>query len=249
MKSIKSLLPILMASVFLVSCQSKKIEKNDKITSVNKLYSLASQSLQEGRYKKAATEFEKVFFQHPGHKIAFDAELMQAYSLYLASEYNEAIDILNIFIELHPRHQQVSYAYYLKALSYYAQISSVKLDQSKTRYAKMSLEKVIKLFPGTKYAVDSALKMDLVNDHLAGKEMTVGRYYLNKKNPIAAINRFQEVIKNYETTSHVTEALYRLVETNLMLGLINEAKRYSVVLKNNYPNSIWDKRSDNLLKK
>jgi len=189
-----------------------------------------------------------VFFQHPGNEITPQAELIQAYALYLAGEYDDVVDVLDIFIKLHPRHEDVAYAYYLKALANYVQISSVLLDQSRTRYAKEDFEELINRFPGTKYALDSALKIDLVNDHLAGKEMLVGRYYLKKKNPVAAVRRFQIVIDKYDTTSHAEEALYRLVETNIMLGLKGEAAKYVAVLEYNYPQGSWVHNARNLLK-
>jgi outer membrane protein assembly factor BamD len=174
---------------------------------------------------------------------------MQAYSLYLAGEYDEAIDVLDMFIKLHPMNIDIAYAYYLKALSYYMQISNIALDQSKTTLAKEGFEDVIKRFPGTKYAIDSALKIDLVNDHLAGKEMDIGRYYLHKKNPIAAIKRFQNVVDNYQTTSHVPEAFYRIVESYLLLGLANEAEKYASVLGHNYQDNKWYKYSYELISK
>ncbi len=167
------------------------------------------------------------------------AELMQAYSLFLAAQYEEAVDVLDMFIKLHPANVDIAYAYYLKALSYYMLISDVNHDQSRTFLAKDSFEDVIAKFPNTKYAIDSSLKIDLVNDHLAGKEMMVGRFYLKKKNPMAAINRFEEVIDNYQTTSHSVEALYRLAESYMMLGLPDEAKKYASVLGYNYPDSQW----------
>jgi outer membrane protein assembly factor BamD len=247
MNSIKYFVLIPLASFLLVSCASK-IKDDEKVVPATELYDAALEKLNQGEYKTASVEFEKVFFQHPGNKITPQSELMQAYSLYLAREYDEVVDVLDIFIKLHPRHEYIAYAYYLKALANYAQVSSVKLDQSKTRYARSGLEEVIQRFPGSKYAIDASLKIDLVNDHLAGKEMLVGRYYLQKRNPIAAIRRFQEVIEKYDTTSHIQEALYRLVESNMMLGLVEEAKKYAAVLRHNYPNNIWDKHSNYLLK-
>jgi outer membrane protein assembly factor BamD len=247
MNSIKHFLLIAIASISLVSCQSK-INGDGKVTPVTELYDAALKHLDKNDYKKASLGFEKIFFQHPGNKITPQAELMQAYSLYLASEYDEVVDVLDIFIKLHPRHEYIAYAYYLKALANYTQISSVKLDQSRTRYARSGLEEVIQRFPGSKYAIDAALKIDLVNDHLSGKEMLIGRYYLQKRNPVAAIRRFQAVVEDYDTTSHVAEALYRLVESNMMIGLVDEAKKYAAVLKHNYPDSTWDKHSNYLLK-
>jgi outer membrane protein assembly factor BamD len=247
MNAIKSLFMVIAASLFLVACQSKSKDL-DKIIPAQDLYNAGIKELEAKNYTKAANEFETVFFQHPGNSITADAELMQAYSLYLAGEYDEVGDVLDIFLKLHPRHENVAYAYYLKALANYVQISSVKLDQSRTRYAKEGLEEVISRFPGSKYAIDAALKIDLVNDHLAGKQMLVGRYYLTKKNPVAAIKRFQTVVEEYDTTTHIPEALHRLVESNLMLGLKDEAKKYADVLMHNYPKSSWNNFSKNLLK-
>lgn len=247
MENKKFILPLFGILVFsLISCKSKL--KDEEIIPPQESYDAGVVQLEKGEYKKAAEHFEKVFFQHPGNALTPQAELMQAYSLYVAGEYDEAIDVLDIFIKLHPRHENIAYAYYLKALSNYVQISSVLLDQSRTRYAKESLEELIRRFPGTKYAIDAALKIDLVNDHLAGKEMSVGRYYLKRKNPIAAIKRFQNVIDEYQTTSHAEEALYRLVESNAMLGLKDEAEKYAAVLSHNYPSGSWLHNARNLLK-
>ncbi|RTK92324.1 MAG: outer membrane protein assembly factor BamD [Rickettsiales bacterium] len=243
----KSILIIIASTLILVGCKTKNVDENI-ITPATELYSSGLKALDEKNYKNAATEFEKVFFQHPGNHITPYAEIMQAYSLYKSNEYEEAIDVLDIFIKLHPRHTDIAYAYYLKALSYYVQISEVKLDQSRTENSLNSLEEVIRRFPSTKYAIDARLKIDLVNDHLAGKEMFVGRYYLNKRNPIAAIKRFQIVVEKFDTTSHTPEALLRLVECNLMLGLVEEAKKYAAVLKHNYPDNNWNNYSINLLK-
>lgn len=246
MKIIRSLF-IVTALISLVACQSKS-KDTDKIVPVQELYNLGIKELEAKNYGKASNAFEKVFFQHPGNSITADAELMQAYALYLDGEYDEVGDVLDIFLKLHPRHKDVAYAYYLKALANYVQISNVKLDQSRTRYAKEGLEEVIRRYPGSKYAIDAALKIDLVNDHLAGKEMLVGRYYLKKRNPVAAIKRFQTVVEEYDTTTHIPEALHRLVESNLMLGLADEARKYAGVLEHNYPQSKWTDFSKKLLK-
>ncbi len=243
-KFVLSLFGLMILS--LCSCKSKL--KDEEIVAPEKSYAAGVVQLEKGEYKKAAEHFEKVFFQHPGNAITPQAELMQAYSLYLAAEYDDVVDVLDIFIKLHPRHEDVAYAYYLKAMANYIQVSSVLLDQSRTRYAKEGFEELISRFPGTKYALDAALKIDLVNDHLAGKEMLVGRYYLKKKNPVAAVKRFQTVIDKYDTTSHAEEALYRLVETNVMLGLKDEAEKYATVLEHNYPKGSWIHNARHLLK-
>lgn len=246
MVAIKYLL-IIITLFSIIACKNKK-DDSDLLIPAQIIYENGIKQLEAKEYKKSATEFEKVFFQHPGNRLTPLAELMQAYSLYLAREYEEAIDILDIFIKLHPRHEDIAYAYYLKALASYVQISEVKLDQSKTQDALDYLNEVIEKFPNSKYAIDAELKIDLVKDHLAGQEMLIGRYYLKNKNPIAAIRRFQIVVEYYNSTSHIPESLYRLVESNLMLGLKEEAKKYDGVLQHNYPDSVWHRYSTNLLK-
>lgn len=237
---------ILAIAILLSGCNNKK-HIEDSVTPVQVLYDSGVELLSQKKYSKAADEFEKIFFQHPGNKITPQAELMQAYALYLDKEYDVASDVLEVFTKLHPRHEDIAYAYYMIGLVNYVQISSVSLDQSRTKLAKDNFELVINRFPGTKYAVDSALKLDLVNDHLAGKEMTVGRYYLKNFNPIAAIKRFQMVISDYPTTTHSEEALFRMVESNLMLGLLDEAQKYAAVLGHNYPEGTWYKKAYHLI--
>lgn len=172
---------------------------------------------------------------------------MSAYSSYQAQSYDEAVIALDRFIELHPGNKDIDYAHYLKALCYYEQISDVARDQYMTEQALRALETLIARFPDSKYARDAALKRDLTYDHLAGKEMEIGRYYLNRGHINAAINRFREVIEKYQTTTHTPEALHRLVEAYLTLGLRAEAKQVAAVLGYNYPGSKWYERSFALL--
>jgi outer membrane protein assembly factor BamD len=247
MKFIKLFSIFAMIGFSLTGCKSKKTN-DDTVTPINNLYNEGVVYLQKQKYLKASDSFGKIFYQHPGNEFTPQAELMQAYSLFLASQYDEAVDVIDVFISLHPANVDIAYAYYLKALSYYMLISNVSLDQSRTLLAKKSFEDVILKFPQTKYAIDSSLKIDLVNDHLAGKEIAVGRYYLNEKNPIAAINRFQQVVDNYQTTSHTAEALYRLTESYVMLGLPEEAKKYASVLGYNYSDSQWYSYAYKLIK-
>ena len=240
MKLAKLLFYTITTCLILSGCKTKKTDE-DLIVPAPELYNDGLILLEKQQYLKAAEEFSRIFYQDPGNKMTPQAELMQSYSLFLACQYEEAIDVLDSFINLHPMHEDIAFAYYLKALSYYMQISNVQLDQSRTFLAKKSFEDVTTLFPKTKYSIDAALNIDLVNDHLAGKEMDVGRYYLMQNNPIAAINRFQIIVDDYQTTSHIPEALYRLVESYLMLGISNEAKNYAAVLGHNYPDSTWYK--------
>jgi len=237
---------IIILGLSLSSCTKKKTD-DDLILPSSTLYDEGVVLLEQKKYSKAADEFARIFYQNPSDSLSPQSELMQSYALFLAGNYDEAIDVLDVFIKLHPMNEDIAYAYYLKSLSYYMQISSVQLDQSRTLLAKENFEDVIKLFPYTKYAIDAALKIDLANDHLAGKEIDIGRYYLKRQNPIAAINRFQKVVTLYQTTSHLPEALYRLVESYLMLGLVDDAKKYAAVLGHNYPNSSWYKHGHQLV--
>lgn len=242
---LRNLLLLCSSLTLLTSCKTKL--DDETITPVDKLYYDGYQLLEQKKFKKASEEFQKIYFQHPGNAKTPEAEIMEAYSLFLAHEYDEAIDVLEIFSKLHPLHRDIDYVYYLKALSYYMQISDDAHDQSRTQNAKYAFEEVIKRFPHSRFAADSALKMNLANDHLAGAEMNAGRFYLVRNNPIAASRRFETVIKDYQTTSHVPEALYRMVEVYMMLGIKEEAQKYAAVLGANYLDSYWYKEAYKLM--
>jgi len=211
------------------------------------LYSKARSALEEENYVQATALFEELERLHPYSELATQAQLMSAYASYLDQRYDEAIIALDRFIELHPGHEDVAYAHYLKALSYYEQISDVRRDQDMTRQALDALNTLIRLYPDSKYPRDAQLKRDLTIDHLAGKQMEIGRYYLERGHINAAIKRFTTVVEDYQTTSHIPEALHRLVESYLTLGLKQEAKRVAAVLGHNYPGSKWYERSYKLL--
>lgn len=217
-------------------------------TPVEDLYNQAADSLDAKEYLKAKKLFEDVERQYPYSKWATKAKLMAAYGAYEADRYDEAILALDRFIELHPGNEDIDYAYYLKALAYYEQISDVARDQEITELALQSFNTLITRFPDSEFTRDAKLKRDLTLDHLAGKEMEIGRYYLNRNQVNAAINRFRRVVTDYQTTTHVPEALHRLVEAYLTLGLENEAMRVASVLGYNYPGSDWYEDSYKLLK-
>lgn len=236
---------LLLCSSLLVACKSTK--EDETITPEDTLYQKGTELLRSNKHKAAAEEFAKIYFQHPGSELSPQAEIMEAYSFYLAAEYEEAIDVLDTFINLHPMHDDIAYVYYLKGMCYYMQISDAEHDQGKTESAQVAFQDVINRFPLTKYALDATLKMDLIKDHLAGSEMNIGRFYLTKQNPIAAVQRFQNVVQNYQTTSHIPEALYRMVECYMMLGIKDEAKKYAAVLGHNYQSNVWYLRSHSLI--
>jgi outer membrane protein assembly factor BamD len=206
---------------------------------VGDIYNEAMDHLEAGRYIAASTSFDEVERQHPYSKWATKAQIMSAYAHYERAEYDDAILALNRFIEVHPGNKDVAYAYYLKGLCYYEQISDVARDQRMTEGALATFKELIGRFPKSEYARDARLKVDLAEDHLAGKDMNVGRFYLRAGHHLAAIGRFRRVIEEYGTTTHVPEALLRLTEAYLELGIIDEARYTAAVLGHNYPNSEW----------
>lgn len=208
---------------------------------VETMYNKAARTLDEGRYSEAAALFDDVDRQYPYSAWATKAQLMAGYAHYKNLRYDEAVLALDRFIELHPGDENTPYAWYLKALCFYEQISDVRRDQKMTELALENLQQVMDRFPESKYAKDAKLKVDLTMDHLAGKEMEIGRYYLERRKYQAAINRFQKVVEGYQTTTHVPEALHRLTESYLSLGIVEEAKKTAAVLGHNYPHSAWYK--------
>lgn len=206
---------------------------------VELLYSTGAARLDEKRWGEAISYFREVERQHPYSEWSRRAILMTAYAHYQANNYSDAIDDADRFISLYPGNPSTSYAYYLKAVCYFEQIVDVGRDQAATEQALAALNDVIARFPRTEYAADARLKVDMVRDQLAGKEMAVGRYYLRQGQTLAAIGRFRTVIDKYQTTSHTPEALYRMVEAYLTLGLLGEAKRNGAVLGYNYADTTW----------
>ena len=211
------------------------------------LYTDGLAQVSKGNYKSAAKKFAEVERLHPYSKWATKSLLLQGFSYYQGNNYGDAINACQRFISLHPGHQDISYAYYLMALSQYEQISDVTRDQSQTQTALDALEEVARRFPDSKYAADAKQKSLLARDHLAGKEMEVGRYYLKHGSYLAGINRFKNVITNYQTTSQTPEALYRLTEGYMALGIVSEAQTAAAVLGHNYPNSQWYKDAYHLV--
>jgi len=206
---------------------------------VDEIYNEAVDQLERREYLAAAALFDEVERQHPYSVWATKAQLMAGFAQYQNNSYAEAIIALDRFIQLHPGNRDIAYAYYLKSLCYYQQISDVARDQKATEKALNVLQEVMRRFPKSNYARDARLKIDLTRDHLAGKEMDIGRYYLERNHFLAAINRFRRVVEQYQTTTHVPEALHRLVEAYTALGIVDEARKSAAVLGHNYPGSEW----------
>ncbi len=244
----KRFLTVFFLSVMLAGCAGNKdVKSTDK--PVEELYTEARKAFDAKQYRTAASLYDEVERQHPYSQWATKAKLMSAYSSYQAADYDRTILAFDKFIELHPGHPDVAYAYYMKGISYYEQIVDVGRDQDLTRKAMESFDEVIRRFPETSYARDAKFKKDLTVDHLAGKEMEIGRFYLKRAQYQAALGRFKNVVDNYQTTTHVAEALHRMVECYTALGLNNEAERTAAVLGHNYPGSEWYKSSYTLVTK
>jgi outer membrane protein assembly factor BamD len=208
---------------------------------VEALYNTGYARLESRRWGDAIDYFQEVERQHPYSEWSRRAILMQIYAHYQSNNYAEAIAASDRFIQLFPGNPSAPYAFYMKALSNFEQITDVGRDQGYAQAALDGLRDVARRYPGTPYAIDATVKIDMVNDQLAGKEMAIGRYYQRAGQPLAALNRYKAVIENeaYQRTSHTPEALYRLVEVNLQLGLKEEATRNGAVLGHNYPGSPW----------
>jgi outer membrane protein assembly factor BamD len=236
------------ASTLLIgACAGDKEEVEYKEAPVEDLYNKALDTLEGGDFKAATKLFDEVERQHPYSEWATRAQLMSAFAYYQNDAYDDAILAADRFIQLHPGHKDVAYAYYLIGQCYYEQISSVSQDQRMTELARQAFTEVIRLFPNSEYGRDAQLKLELTDDHLAGKEMAIGRWYQQRNEWVAAINRFRNVVEQYQTTSQVPEALLRLTETYLALGVVGEAQTAAAVLGHNFPGSQWYEDSYNLL--
>ncbi|MET0273930.1 MAG: outer membrane protein assembly factor BamD [Phenylobacterium sp.] len=230
-----------MCALALAACAGK--QKKPKLAyeerPVELLYATGADRMDRGLWSQAVDYFQEVERQHPYSEWSRRSILMQAFAHYQANNYVEAIADADRFISLYPGNQAAAYAHYIKAVCYFEQIVDVGRDQAATGQALANLCEVTQRYPRTEYAADARLKIDMVNDQLAGKEMTIGRWYLRNGDTLAAIGRFKTVVDRYQTTSHTPEALYRLVESYLTIGLLEEAKKNGAVLGYNYPGDSW----------
>ncbi len=206
---------------------------------VEALYNAAADELDQRDYISAIELFNEVERQHPYSEWARRSTMMSAYASFRARRYDDAISTSQRYLSLNPAGQGAPYAHYLIALSYFQQIVDVGRDQKTTELARDALNDVVRRYPGTDYARDAEIKIDMVRDQLAGKDMEIGRWYLRRNQHLAAVNRFKTVVDEYETTSHVPEALYRLIESYVSLGLNDQAVAAASVLGYNYPNTRW----------
>jgi outer membrane protein assembly factor BamD len=246
--AVLSLLVLSGCSLFEGSKDDKPKDAQYQERPIDQIYSDAWKKVRGGSWEDAAKQFAEVERQHPYSIWARRASLMSAFCYYQANKYSDAITAADQYISLHPGSKEVAYAFYLKAVSLYEQIVDVGRDQSNTEAALVALQDVVQRFPDSEYARDATLKIDLTLDHLAGKEMAIGRYYLHQGDYIGAINRFRVVVEQYQKTTQIAEALERLTEAYYALGITKEAQTAAAVLGANYPGSPWYEDAYNLLK-
>ena len=243
--------PLVAAALILpvAGCAKNKMKSDTAYVArdVNTLYSLAKKRLDQKSYLEAAKTFDEVERQHPYSVWARRAQLMSAFSYYMAQSYPDTISSAQRFLTIHPGNKDAPYANYLVAMSYYQQIEDVNRDQGITQQAADAFNELIRRYPESRYAADARIKLDLIKDHLAGKEMEVGRFYQRSGQWLAATYRFRTVVDQYQTTTGTPEALERLVECYLALGIPQEAQKAGAVLGRNSPESYWYRQSLKLL--
>jgi len=242
---------LLAPAAYAADAAKKSAKANNRYVArdVETLYNAAKNQLDKKRFKIAAILFDEVERQHPYSIWARRAELMSAFSHYLAQDYNESIDSAQRFLSIHPGNKDAPYAMYLIGVDYYEQIGDVNRDQRTAQQALDAMGELIRRYPDTAYAADARLKTDLINDHLAGREMDIGRFYERRHEWLASTYRFRKVVNDYQTTSHVPEALLRLTEAYLELGVPEEARKSAAVLGANFPGTDWYQRAYELMQK
>ena len=230
---------VLLSAVALGGCALDPAHDPTEVKPVGFLYNDAMDKLLASDFEAAATGFEELDRQHPFSAWAARSQLMSGYAWFLAKNHEEAILALDRFVELNPANRYAPYAYYLRGIVYYDRIDAIGLDSRRVREAQAALRQVVRRFPNTEYARDSAFKVDLTRSHLAANEMDVGRQYLKQGIYFAAIGRFRKIMDDFQDTALVPEALFRLVESYSALGLFEEARRNAAILGHNYPDGIW----------
>lgn len=217
--------------------------------SAEEIYNKAFDDLEATKYKKAAEEFEKVEIEHPYSKWAVKSKLMSAFAYYKDEKYDDAIIAADRFLKYHPGNKDAAYALYLKGICYYDQITASDKDQGDTQKAEEAFQYLITLFPNTPYAEDARNKINLTEDYKAGQEMVIGRFYLNEGNYLSALNRFNVILEEYQTTIQIEEALYREVEIYAILGMNQYANGYYKILLENYPEGKWTAKAAKIMER
>jgi outer membrane protein assembly factor BamD len=246
-------LVVLLAPLGACSSLTSLFSKSDEDTYVeepaDKLYNEGLFLLNDKKdFKSAAKKFEEVDRQHPYSDWARKSLIMSAFAYYEGGDYDESITAAKRYVTLHPGSPDAAYAQFLIGSSYFDRIPDISRDQDRTEKAVAELEEVVRKFPNTEYAISAKKKIEIARDQLAGKEVDVGRWYMQKKDYTGAINRFKVVVTRYQTTRHVEEALMRLTEAYMTLGIVDEAQTSAAVLGHNFPDSPWYQDAYNLVK-
>ena len=251
---IKNIFLILSVSILLFSCSKKEIKENVILEEslemqVLEAYEEGMKALNSNDVLFAAKKFNEAEILFPQSEWAPKSALMAAYSYYKQDYYGDAIAEMERFLRVYPNHKNLSYAYYLLGISYYEQIVDEKKDLQSIIKSKDIFQTLIEKFPNTEYAIDAEFKIDLINDILAAKEVYIGRHYIKKEKWIPALNRFKNVLEEYETTVHVEEAIHRLVEIYYKLGMEEESLKYASLLGYNYNSGTWYKETYKIFNK
>jgi outer membrane protein assembly factor BamD len=242
-------LALVAATLTLSGCANNKTEDYVPDQPADRLYNEGLFLLNDKKdYKAAAKKFDEVDRENPYSDWARKALLMSAYAYYQGEEYTDCVNSAKRYVTLHPGSPDAAYAQYLIGASYYDQILDISRDQARAQKAIDALSEVVRKYPTSEYAIAAKKKIEMARDQLAGKEMEIGRYYLNKRDFIGAINRFKVVVTQYQTTRHVEEALERLSEAYVALGIMDEAQTAAAVLGHNFPDSPWYKNAYSLVK-
>lgn len=247
LKSSGPLLAALLVSVSLGACGNRVTDIAFEEGPADQLYNEGLVLMNAGDYRTAIAKFEEVDRLHPHTEFGRKSQVMLAFASYSRGNYIDAIQSARRFITLNPNHPDAAYAQYIIAMSYYRQIPDVTRDQSDTRKALEEFEKLIENYPDSEYVEEARRRLIATQDQLAGKEMEVGRYYLERDDNLAAVNRFRSVVENYQQTRHVEEALFRLTESYYAMGLTQEAQTAAAVLGHNFPESRWYRDAYSLL--
>jgi outer membrane protein assembly factor BamD len=239
MKKILSYLSFVACLTTFAGCSTTNKEEEATPSNPKNLFEEGISEITEGKYQTAVSSFETLEKEHPASDLAAEAQVRRAYAQYLDGKFDDAIMTADDFIKQYPVHDSIAYMYYLKGLCYYDQIVDTGRDQQLTTKAIEALNELIARYPETSYARDAKLKVEFAYNNLAGKEMEIADYYLQKKHLIAALARYKSIIEQYQTSIFAPEALYRLVEIFYTLGDEDQAKKYAAVLGYNYPHSEW----------
>ena len=244
----KYLIKLQIFSILLLFSSCSHLDENVKTPNLSdvEIYSKGLTSLREGNFNRATSEFDNLLLNHPFSNLSSKSEIMSAYSNFQNNEIEKATKKLVSYIEMNPKGELTQYAHYLLAMCYYSQVSSESRDPSLSIKALNYFKLIVTKYPNTRYAKDSNLKIQYLQNSLAKNELVIGKFYLKKGAPASSIRRFKSILKNYQNSYVIPETLYRLSEALLLIGLKEEAIKSSALLRYNFPNNIWAKKSKDL---